>query len=77
VRIEAFLDVDSEKIGRTRKGLPIHEAEDLPRLLAGGEEAVVLVTVAARGARGLIRERMVGFGLAEGRDYWCVACARS
>jgi len=73
VRIEAFLDVDPEKIGRTRKGLPIHDAEELPRILAGGEEAIVLVAVAARGARELIRERMTGFGLDEGRDYWGVA----
>ena len=35
--------------------------------------AIVLAAVASRGARNLIRARLVELGLEEGRTFWCVA----
>lgn len=69
--IEAFVDIDPEKIGRALRGRPVIGAESLPALLEEG--TVVLAAVASRGARALIRERLDGLGLVEGVGYWCVA----
>jgi glycosyltransferase involved in cell wall biosynthesis len=68
-----FLDIDPAKIGGTRRGLPIHDADDLPTLLAAAPGSVVLAAVSSRGARALIRERLTTLRLAEGRNFWCVA----
>lgn len=70
--LRAFVDVDEKKIGRTRRGLPILAPEALPEWLAGETPPLVLTAVAARGARVLIRERLNGMGLVEGRDWWAV-----
>ncbi len=70
--LRAFVDVDEKKIGRTRRGLPILAPEALPDWLAGTPQPVVLTAVAARGARQLIRARLNGMGLVEGRDWWAV-----
>lgn len=69
--LAAFVDIDPAKIGRTARGRPVVSPADLPRLLAPG--TLVLVAVAARGARELIRARLDRLGLVEGRDYYCVA----
>ena len=69
--VEAFIDIDPAKIGRTLRGRPIIGVDGLPELLTGG--AVVLASVASRGARKLIREQLDGLGLVEGVGYWCVA----
>jgi glycosyltransferase involved in cell wall biosynthesis len=69
--VAAFVDIDPDKVGRTLRGKPIVDSEDLPALL--GDGTVVLAAVASRGARALIREQLDALGLAEGRDYWCVA----
>jgi glycosyltransferase involved in cell wall biosynthesis len=69
--LEAFVDIDPEKIGRTLRRLPIIGVGDLPPLL--GSDTVVLAAVASRGARQLIREQLDGLGLVEGSSYWCVA----
>jgi glycosyltransferase involved in cell wall biosynthesis len=69
--VAAFVDIDPAKIGRTARGRPVVAPDDLPGLLAPG--TLVLAAVAARGARGLIRARLDGVGLAEGSDYYCVA----
>jgi GT2 family glycosyltransferase len=71
--LRAFVDIDPEKIGRRRRGLPIHSAEDLPALVRAAPETVVLAAVGARGARELIRTRLQGMGLVEGLDWWAVA----
>ena len=34
---------------------------------------VILAAVSSRGARALIRQRLVTFGLREGEQFWCVA----
>jgi len=69
--IEAFVDIDPEKIGRTLRGRPVIGADALPALL--GQGTVVLAAVASRGARALIREQLDALGLVEGVGYWCVA----
>jgi hypothetical protein len=69
----AFIDVDPKKIGRTRRGLPILAPDDLLDWWGGYNNPVVLAAVGARGARALIRERLEGFGLREGKDWWGVA----
>lgn len=69
----AFIDIDPAKIGRTRRGLPILDPSDLPGLWGRYANPVLLAAVGARGARQLIRQRLVGIGLREGRDWWGVA----
>ena len=71
--LTAFIDIDPSKIGRQRRGLPIHAADDLPALWRAADRPVVLVAVGARGARALIREQLTTFGLREGEDWWAVA----
>jgi hypothetical protein len=53
------------------RGIPIIAPERLPDHLGSG--TVVLAAVASRGARDLIRTRLVELGLEEGRSFWCVA----
>ena len=69
--VEAFVDIDPEKVGRTLRSRPIIAVDDLPELL--GEGTVVLAAVASRGARALVREQLRALGLVEGQEYWCVA----
>jgi glycosyltransferase involved in cell wall biosynthesis len=69
--IEAFIDIDPDKIGSTLRNVPILAADELPGLIS--DECVVLAAVASRGARKLIREKLRSMGLREGREFWCVA----
>ncbi len=69
--IECFLDIDPEKIGSTLREIPIKDAGD-PAIFVG-EGTLVLVAVASRGARQIIRDALNARGLREGREYWCVA----
>ena len=69
--IEAFVDIDPEKIGGTLRERPIIDPDDLSMLM--GSETTVLAAVGSRGARELIRGRLNAIGLREGREYWCVA----
>ncbi len=69
----AFVDVDAKKVGRRPGGVPVHGVGDLLPLVRRRSRTVVLVAVARRGARDLIRPRLERRGLVEGRDYWCVA----
>ena len=73
VPLVAFIDVDPKKIGRTRRGLPILAPEDLVEWWERTENPAVLAAVGARGARALIRERLNGFSLQEGQDWWGAA----
>ena len=70
-KIEAFIDIDPTKIGRSLRGVRILSPDWVPQLHQRG--AVVLAAVGSRGARQLIRERLVGFGLEEGTHFWCVS----
>ncbi len=69
--IRAFLDIDPRKVGRRLRGIPVRAADELPELWAPG--LLVLAAVSSRGARRLIRARLAGLGLTEGRDFLCVA----
>ncbi len=71
VAIDRVVDIDPAKIGGTLRGTPVIPPDELPEHLSRG--AAVLAAVASRGARDLIRSRLVGLGLAEGADFWCVA----
>lgn len=71
--LEAFIDIDPRKIGRTRRGFPILAPEDLGNWWADHNHPVLLSAVGARGARQLIRERLTAEGLIEGRDWWSAA----
>lgn len=61
-----FIDIDPRKIGRSRLGLPVIAAEQLPA------DAVVLAAVGTAGARALIRARLTAGGLRELRDFYCL-----
>ena len=71
--LQAFVDVDPEKIGRTRRGFPILAPDDLLGWWRKAANPVVLAAVGARGARRLIRQFMADSGLQEGSDWWGVA----
>ncbi len=69
--IEAFVDIDPEKIGGTLRDRPIIDIDQLRTMMGPG--MVVLAAVGSRGAREEIREQLDRIGLREGWDYWCVA----
>ncbi len=73
VPLVAFVDIDPRKIGRTRRGRPIYPAEALPDLWGQHRRPAVVVAVGARKAKALIRPRLLGWDLAEGRDWWFAA----
>lgn len=71
--LQVFVDIDPKKIGRTRRGKPIIAPDELMGWWNKYDNPVILAAVGARGARGLIRERLTELGLVEGRDWWGVA----
>jgi glycosyltransferase involved in cell wall biosynthesis len=71
--LEAFIDIDEKKIGRTRRGRPIVAVDALPAMWKRLPHPVLLVAVGSRGARELIRTQLEDFGLEEARDWWAVA----
>ncbi len=73
VPLVAFVDIDPKKIGRTRRGKPIIVPDDLLDWWERYENPALLAAVGARGARGLIRTRLVSMGLVEGQDWWGAA----
>jgi len=73
VPLQAFIDIDPAKVGRTLRGLPIHPPEELPRLTSAAGSFVILAAVSSRGARQLIRDRLGELGHREAVDFWCVA----
>lgn len=71
-RASYFIDIDPRKIGRTARGVPIlGVAEGLAR--ARAEHSLVIVAVAAVGARDLVRTRLAEDGFVEGADFVCAA----
>jgi glycosyltransferase involved in cell wall biosynthesis len=71
--LTAFVDIDPRKIGSTRRGLPILSPPDLLRRWPNCSRPVLLVAVGTRGARPLIRQRLLESGLTEGEDWWFAA----
>ena len=70
VPIKAVIDIDSSKIGGRIRGSQVLPPAALPGLL--DERTVVVAAVASRGARQLIRSRLVSLDLTEGQDFWCL-----
>ena len=73
VPVEAYIDIDPQKIGRTRRGRPVLPPEALPEWWGRFKNPALLAAVGARGARPLIRQRLVALGLREGQDWWGAA----
>jgi cellulose synthase/poly-beta-1,6-N-acetylglucosamine synthase-like glycosyltransferase len=71
--VVAFVDIDPKKIGNTRRGKPIIAPDELLDWWSRYQKPAVLAAVGARGARHLIRERLLSFELSEGQDWWAVA----
>ncbi len=77
LRPTAFVDIDPRKIGGDRQGCPILSPQDLgsrsdwPR---GPQEdpPLILVAVGTKGARQLIRKRLLGAGWTEGVGFICL-----
>ena len=69
----AFVDIDPKKIGRKRRGLPILSPDQLMEWWGKYSAPALIAAVGARYARGLIRKRLVSFGLIEGQDWWAAA----
>jgi glycosyltransferase involved in cell wall biosynthesis len=68
VRAARFVDIDPRKIGRVARGVTIVP----PEALRAGQQTVV-VAVGARGARELVRAKLVEQGFVEGDDFVCAA----
>lgn len=68
--IKAVIDIDPAKIGRMVRGSQVFAPECLPEML--DEQTIVAAAVASRGARQLIRDRLINLGLLEGRNFWCL-----
>lgn len=62
-----FVDIDPKKVGGTARGLPIVDPD------AGVGRGFLVVAVGAQGARDIVRARLAGRGLVEGRDFVCAA----
>jgi len=73
IPLACFIDVDPQKIGRTRRGLPVVATDHLLDWWKEFENPAILAVVRARGARQLIRSRLNGLGLIEGQDWWAAA----
>jgi len=71
--VQAYIDIDPRKIGGRRRGRPVLAPEALPEAWRRCQNPALLAAVGARGARQLIRRRLVGLGLIEGLDWWGAA----
>lgn len=65
VRIAGYIDIDAKKTNRKVGGVPVVGPDNLPLT----ETSFVLGYVGTRGARDLIRARLLGTGRVEGRDF--------
>jgi len=69
----AFIDIVADKIGGTLRGAPIIGADDLRGRWEAATRPFLVVAVASRGARQLIRQALADLGLTEVEDYLCAA----
>lgn len=65
--VSVLMPFRPKKIGGHARGVPIVGPDDLPRTPRG----LLLVAVAARGARDLVREHLLRHGYQEARDFMC------
>ncbi len=66
IPVEGFVDVSPEKIGKTRRNLPIYS---LDQMLKVRKNALILGALGARGAGEELRELLKISGLEEGEDF--------
>ena len=66
VTVRAFVDVAPEKIGKTRRDLPVLSFDDM---LSSREDALLLGALGARGAGEKLREVLIASQLQEGQDF--------
>jgi glycosyltransferase involved in cell wall biosynthesis len=71
--LEAFVEVDQKKIGRTKRGRPIIGVNDLMEIWGKFENPMILTAVRARSAAPLIRSSLEELELVEGQDWWRAA----
>lgn len=69
LEIEAVIDIDPKKIGRTLRGRPIVAVD----YLAQRTDRFVIAAVSSHNARDLIRDQLHGLGFVEVRDFICAA----
>lgn len=67
--IEAVVDIDPAKIGRTLRGKPIVDVD----YLRDKPDSFVITSVSSHGARELIRERLIEMGFVETKGFICAA----
>ncbi len=75
LRVEAFIDIDPRKIGRTRGTCPVISPEQLGHRAhcpACAAPPLILVAVGTKGARQLIREHLYATGWSEPEDFLCL-----
>lgn len=72
-RPEAFIDIVPAKIGKTMRGVPIIDKDELACRWTEYRHPILLAAVASRGARQLIRTALGSMGLTEGVDFLCAA----
>ena len=65
----AVVDIDPKKIGSVLRGRPIVAPDALPQQWARFQRPFLVVAVASRGARALIRQSLTTEGLVEGADF--------
>lgn len=68
--LEAFIEVDTKKIGSTRRGKPIIAVDELSGMWNKFRNPILLTAVRARSAAPLIKEQLDRLGLGEGTDWW-------
>ncbi len=66
-----FVDIAPDKIGGTLRRAPIIAPCELPTHWHSLSRPILLVAVASRGARQLIRAHLRGLSLTEARDFYC------
>ena len=67
LNIDAWIDIDPLKVGKTLNGIPVHS----PAWLRG-RDVVVLACVRAHGARAIIANELEQMGFRAGHTYWPV-----
>ena len=71
LRIQAYVDIDRQRIGTRWRGIPVIPYERLTEESYSG--CMLLAAVGARGARNEVRVRLEAFGLRESEDFVCIA----
>lgn len=70
---DVFIDIQPGKIGGTLRRVPIIGPRDLQGIWGLLKRPLLIVAVASRGARALIREELERQHLSEGKDFICAA----